>query len=80
MSLSTQLARGTLAMPLLLAFALLGVVAGRNAEADVGQVVRSEVFSQICNTPVGRSHVLVLAQAPGDLGRLAIRWNQPCRG
>lgn len=80
MSLSTQLSRGMLALPMLFLFALLGVVAVQKAEADAVQVVRVEVISRICSAPVARSQTLVLAQAPGDLGRLAIRWNQPCRG
>ena len=80
MSLSTQLSRGMLALPTLVLFALLGVVAVQTAEADAVQVVRVEVMSRICSAPVARSPAFVLAQAPGDLGRLAIRWNQPCRG
>ncbi len=80
MSLSTQLSRGMLALPMLLMFALLGVSAVRSAEADAVQVVRVEVMSRLCSTPGARSPSFVLAQAPGDLGRLAIRWNRPCRG
>lgn len=80
MSLSTQLSRGMLALPMLAMFALLGVVAVQTAEAEAVQVVRVEVMSRICSAPSARSQTLVLAQAPGDLGRLAFRWNQPCRG
>ena len=56
MSLSTQLARGALALPMLLGFASLHQVASQRA--DVG----------------------LLAQAPADLGNLAIRWSHSCRG
>jgi hypothetical protein len=80
MSLSTQLSRGMLALPMLLLFAVLGVTALQTAEADAVQVVRVEMMSQLCKAPGARSPTFVLAQAPGDLGRLAIRWNRPCRG
>jgi len=80
MSLSTQLSRGMLALPMLFLFALLGVTAMQRAEAEAVQVVRVEVMSRLCSAPGARSPAFVLAQAPGDLGRLAIRWNRPCRG
>jgi len=98
MSLSTQLARGTLALPMLLAFAGLGLLANERVDADpieqalevVEQVQPVEQdgaalpgigqqLSKLCGARSGRAHVLVLAQAPGDLGTLAVRFNTPCR-
>ena len=98
MSLSTQLARGTLALPMLLAFAGLGLLANERVDADpieqtlevVEQVQPVEQdgvalpaigqqLSKLCGARSGRTHVLVLAQAPGDLGTLAVRFNTPCR-
>jgi hypothetical protein len=103
MSLSTQIARGTLALPLLLAFAGLGLLANDRADAapvadPVAQVLQVEQaaalaearaaealpglgrqLSRLCSTRATRSHVFVLAQAPGDLGTLAVRFNTPCR-
>jgi hypothetical protein len=80
MSLSTQLTRGALALPLLAMFALLGATAGQAVEAEVEQVAKVELIHQLCAVRGSQGNVLVLAQAPGDLGRLAIRWNPTCRG
>ena len=77
MSLSTQLARGTFALTLLSLFALLGVIAGQTNAAVPADVVQVEQHSQVCSLP--QRPVLVLAQAPADLGQLAIRLGQPCR-
>lgn len=79
MSLSTQLARGTLAVPMLILFAALGVIAGRDVEADLVHVAKAELLSQVCAAPAQRSRVLVLAQAPADLGALLIRRSAACR-
>lgn len=132
MSLATQLARGTLALPMLLAFAGLGLVANQRAEAEpvgftLGALVpaahadgsdsvrqsadraeqrlqrhREQQFlalerlglaqaraaalpalgqqiSRLCAARGTRNHVLVLAQAPADLGTLAVRFNTGCR-
>lgn len=111
MSLSTQLARGALALPMLVAFAGLGLVASQRAEADrvgvptvllepslaishmasateAAQVARLaqqaaiptfERLSKLCDSP-GHTRMLILAQAPADLGNLAIRWSHSCRG
>jgi hypothetical protein len=92
MSLSTQLARGTLALPMLLAFAGLGLLANERVDADpIEQTVEvveqdggalpaiGQQLSKLCGARSGRAHVLVLAQAPGDLGTLAVRFNTPCR-
>ena len=78
MSLSTQLARGTLALPLLLLFALLGVDAARGSPAEPAPVASAKLLPQFCSGQTTRQ-VLVLAQAPGDLGQLAVRWSSPCR-
>ncbi len=122
MTLSTQLTRGALAMPMLLAFAGLGVVASQQSafeqtafeqtelhqtELHRGRIVQvvdmralselaavaeadhvvamaraaeaaSEHLSRLCAASA-RSRTLVLAQAPADLGNLAIRWGQACR-
>lgn len=79
MSLSTQLARGTLALPMLSLFLALGLAAGPFAatESLPAPVAGVEAALQLCAVPTRQ--VLVLAQAPADLGRLAIRWSQPCR-
>ena len=111
MSLSTQLARGALALPMLLAFAGLGLVASQRADAEranvptvaleqaeaISRLARAteaaelarltqaaaipalERLSKLCDAP-GRARVLLLAQAPADLGNLAIRWRHSCRG
>ena len=79
MSLSTQLARGTLAAPMLVLFAALALAAGRNDPAVASTVARASSPAQICNLHGSRTRTLVLAQAPGDLGSLAIRWSQRCR-
>ena len=111
MSLSTQLTRGALALPMLLGFASLGMVASQRAEAervvvptmsisqsvairgmaeaaeaaDVVRLAQAAAIpalrrlSKLCSTP-GHARVLMLAQAPADLGNLAIRWSHSCRG
>ncbi len=111
MSLSTQLTRGALALPMLLGFASLGLVASQGAAAEradmppmaisqalvihqmadaaeAAEVARLaqaatipalERLSSLCTMP-GRTRGLLLAQAPADLGNLAIRWSHACRG
>jgi hypothetical protein len=82
MSLSTQLVRGSLALPMLLLFACLGLLAEAPATAEpVSAAVAAKVaLHQLCRVDVSpRSQVIVLAQAPADLGSIAIRWRSPCR-
>jgi hypothetical protein len=80
MTLFTPLVRGAFAIPLLLSFASLGLFAGKCARVEALSVVKSELVSRVCTTAQGtRSHTLILAQAPGDLGHLAIRVNTSCR-
>ena len=83
MSLSTQLTRGTLALPLVLMFVLLGFVEAPRAEqamAVASAAAPAELMQAVCRMDSGRSRVLVLAQAPGDLGNLVVRVRTPCRG
>lgn len=100
MSLSTQLTRGAFALPMLLGFAALGLLASQRADAErvatpievveqaahaaaaadvarIARVVAEERLARLCGA--GRTRVLVLAQAPADLGNLAVRWGQACR-
>jgi len=81
MSLSTQLARGNLALLMLALCALLALAAGRRAEAESAQVAEQAVGMEInapsCSLPP--RHVLLLAQAPADLGQLANRVGHSCR-
>lgn len=81
MTLSTQLSRGALALPLLLAFAGLGFIQGpASAEpVDVAVQAQDQLLRAVCRLDEGRSRVLVLAQAPADLGNLVLRWKAPCR-
>jgi hypothetical protein len=78
MSLSTQLTRGTLALQMLVAFALLGFVEARPVDAQAQPVAKLEVAGPTCLLPAPH-RTLVLAQAPADLGTLAMRRSQPCR-
>jgi hypothetical protein len=132
MKLSTQLARGVLALPMLFGFGLLAVAgvepttaqaadqvasatdvqaarvraearriaaldaaarasdaraAARSAalhealsslsEAEVAADALGQV-ARLCEARTG-PRVLLLSQAPGDLGRLAVRFSHPCR-
>jgi hypothetical protein len=83
MSLSTQLTRGTLALPMLALFGVLALVAGRSAEAEtlpVAPTLSVEAHADNAATccPSTRPQML-LAQAPGDLGPIAQRQNASCR-
>lgn len=84
MNLSTQLNRGALALPILAMFVLLGFVAGEPVQADTeGQVTRiaqERLINGLCGIDARKTRVLVLSQAPADLGQLVIRWKAPCRG
>lgn len=91
MTLSTQLLRGTLALPLLLMFSVLGLSAGEPAEVDApgaavvipapaATIAKLKALALLCNSRGSHARVLMLAQAPADLGTLAIRWSEPCRG
>ena len=82
MSLSTQMTRGTLALPLLLLFGLLGFVEAPSAGAAVQTAVASapaELLQAVCQAQGGKARVVVLAQAPADLGTLVVRLQAPCR-
>ena len=81
MTLSTQLTRGALALPMLLLFAALGFVRGPASAEPVGVAAEAQeqLLRAVCHLDEGRSRVLVLAQAPADLGNLVVRWKAPCR-
>lgn len=83
MSLSTQINRGAIALPLLALFALLAFVAGEPVQAEpestVAQIAHERLVSSLCEIEGGKSRVLVVAQAPADLGNLVVRWKTPCR-
>jgi hypothetical protein len=42
-------------------------------------VAQASPAAEICSLHGVRTRTLVLAQAPADLGSLAIRWSLPCR-
>lgn len=78
-SLSTPLARGTLALPMLLMFAALGASALRSQPVmPPVQVVKAELMTRLCEG-VSSAPELALAHAPADLGQLVVRWRRPCR-
>lgn len=83
MSLSTQMNRGAIALPMLALFLLLGFVAGEPVQAEpkgtVGQIAHKQLVESLCEIEGGKSRVLVLAQAPADLGNIVVRWKTPCR-
>lgn len=83
MNLSTQLNRGALALPMLAMFVLLGFVAGEpvqaNPEARVARIAQERMINGLCEIDAGKTRILVLSQAPADLGQLVIRWKAPCR-
>jgi hypothetical protein len=77
MSLSTQLVRGTLALPMLCLFALIGILAGQTADAGpVRRLTQIEINAPVCSLQI--RHGLVLAQAPADLEPLAMRASRSC--
>lgn len=83
MSLSTQMNRGAIALPMLALFALLAIVTGEPIEAEaetaVAQIAHQRLIDGLCEIEGGKSRVLVVAQAPADLGNLVVRWKAPCR-
>lgn len=83
MTLSTQLNRGAIALPMLALFVLLGFLAGEpvraDAEARVAGIAQERLIGSLCEIGGGKSRVLVLSQAPADLGQLVLRWKAPCR-
>ena len=80
MSLSTQLRRGTLALPMLMLFGLLGFIEAPKAQpAILAGAAQAELLHAVCPTDGGRARVLVLAQAPADLGNLVVRLRASCR-
>ena len=82
MSLSTQLTRGTLALPLLMLFGLLGFIEAPRAETALvaaSAAAPAQLLHAMCPADAGKTRVLVLAQAPGDLGKLVVRLHAPCR-
>lgn len=82
MSLSTQLARGPLALALLLAFATLSAFAQPpTASAKRVLLIASPAVAYVLNPAqsCARAPALRLALAPADLGQLSSRWNRGCR-
>ena len=83
MNLSTQLNRGALALPMLAMFVLLGFMAGEPVQADtqrdVARMAQARLIKGLCQIDGGKSRVIVLSQAPADLGQLVVRWKAPCR-
>jgi hypothetical protein len=82
MSLSTQLTRGTLALPMLALFGVLALVAGRSAEAQT--LAAPKLALELHAEPAGNCGArarpaLLLAQAPADLGPIAARQGPSCR-
>ena len=80
MSLSTQITRGTLALPLMLLFGLLGFVEAPQAEPALvaAAAAPAELLHAVCPMD-GKPRTLVLAQAPADLCALVVRLHAPCR-
>lgn len=76
MTLSTQLARGTLALPMLALFAALALFANQPAEAepylDTHAAAMAEAQAANACAALPRP-TLLLAQAPADLGPIAQR-------
>ena len=92
MSLSTQLTRGTLALPMLALFAALALAAAPDPEAQayapkiqkIAQATATDTLLLVRSGDAGNcgAHArpqLLLAQAPGDLGPLAQRQGAGCR-
>lgn len=79
MSLSTQLARGTLALPLLAVFGLLALSSQFQTSIEPVTLAQPEVSARLCMVGTPREHALLLAQAPADLGPMTKRWRQACR-
>lgn len=85
MNLSTQLNRGALALPMLAMFVLLGFMAGgpvqadADADAHVARLAQARLIKGLCQIDGDKSRVIVLSQAPADLGQLVVRWKAPCR-
>ena len=83
MNLSTQLNRGALALPMLAMFVLLGFMADEPVQADtrseVARMAQARLINGLCQIDGGKSRVIVLSQAPADLGQLVVRWKAPCR-
>ncbi len=83
MTLSTQLSRGAIALPMLAMFVLLGFVAGEpvqaETEARIAHIAQERLIGSLCEIGGGNSRVLVLSQVPADLGQLLVRWKPPCR-
>lgn len=83
MNLSTQLNRGAFALPMLAMFVLLGFIAGEPVQADtearVARIAQERLIGGLCGIDGGKTRVLVLSQAPADLGQLVVRWKAPCR-
>jgi hypothetical protein len=46
---------------------------------DVAAQAQDQLLRAVCHLDEGRTRVLVLAQAPADLGNLVLRWKAPCR-
>ena len=72
MSLSTQLTRGTLALPMLVLFGVLALVSGEPADASLPE---AQVVLEARNAEAGCSAQLrpAMLLAPADLGPIAQR-------
>ena len=87
MSLSTQLTRGTLALPMLALFGVLALVSGEAVSAralapKAHPAVQSDVATGTVEAAACGTHArpqLLLAQAPADLGPIAQRQGGGCR-
>jgi hypothetical protein len=82
MSLSTQLARGPLALALLLAFVTLSAFAEPpTASARNALIAASPTVAYVLSpaSSCARAPALRLALAPADLGQLSSRWYRSCR-
>ena len=87
MSLSTQLTRGTLALPMLALFGVLALVAGETVNAESlapkahasAQATVASTAGEAASCGTHARPQLLLAQAPADLGPLAQRQGAGCR-
>ncbi len=78
MSLTTQMLRGTLALLLLLMFALLALAASRTPAQALVRIEPASLPAHVCQVEIARNHALLLAQVPADLNSPG-RWRQSCR-
>jgi hypothetical protein len=81
MSLSTQLTRGTLALPVLVLFGVLALVAGEPVDASIPESQPHRLVLEARNADAGCTVPLrpALWLAPADLGPIAQRQGNACR-